>query len=66
MSTLDMFWYELSPKWDRVGTNNSMSMAVKKKNFYYIFNLTFDRVNVSLQSMVNDVVENFFLHLYND
>ena len=46
--------------------HNSMSMAVTKKNFYYMFNLTFDRVNIPLQSMVNDVVENFFLHFYDD
>ena len=52
----------LSPKFK----HNSMSIAVKKKNLYYMFNLTFDRVNIPLQSMVNDVVENFFLHFYND
>ena len=40
--------------------------AVKKQNLYYMFHLTFDRVNIPLQSMVNDVVENFFLHFYND
>ena len=40
-----------------------MSIAVKKKNLYYMFNLTFDRVNIPLQSMVNDVVENFFFTL---
>ena len=44
--------------------HNSLSMAVKKKKFYYIFILTFDRVNIPLQSMVNDVVENFFLHCH--
>ena len=38
----------------------------EEKNLYYMFNLTFDRVNIPLQSMVNDVVENFFLHFYND
>ena len=79
-STFDMFWYLkigvglaltldknftfskvlLSPKFK----HNSMRMAVKKKNFYYIFNLTFDRVNIPLQSMVSDVVENFFLHCH--
>ena len=31
----------------------------EEKNFYYIFILTFDRVNFPLQRMVNDVVENF-------
>ena len=69
MSTLDIFWSKLSQKWGRVGINfgkkirkfknNPMSMAVKIKNVYYI-NLTFDRVIIPLQSMVNDVVENFF------
>ena len=44
----------LSPKFKY----NSMSMVVKKKNFYYTFNLTL--VNFPFQSMVNDVVENFF------
>ena len=43
-----------------------MSMVVKKKKFYYMFNLTFDRVNIPLQSMVNNVVENFFIHFSND
>ena len=38
----------------------------EEKNFYYTFNLTFNWVNFSLQSMVNDVVENFFLHFYDD
>ena len=52
----------VSPKFK----HNSMSMVVKKKKFYYILNHTFDRVNIPLQSMVNDVVENFFLHFYND
>ena len=37
-----------------------MSIAVKKKNFYYIFNRTLDQVNIPLRSMVNDVVEIFF------
>ena len=36
----------------------------EEKNFYYISILTFDRVNIPLQSMVNDVVENFFLHCH--
>ena len=52
----------LSPKLK----HNSMSVAVKKKNFYYIFNLTLDRVNILLQCRVNDIVENFFLHFYTD
>ena len=52
----------LSPKFN----HNSMTLAVKKKNLYYISNLTFDRVNIPLQSMVNGVVENFFLHFKND
>ena len=38
-----------------------MSMAVRKKIFYNIFNITFYRVNIQLQSMVN-----FFLHFNND
>ena len=52
----------LSPKFK----HNSMSVAVKKKNVYYIFNFTLDRVNILLQCRVNDVVENFFLHFYTD
>ena len=52
----------LSPKFK----HNSMSMAVKKKKFYCIFNLTLDIVNILLQCRVNDVVENFFLHFYTD
>ena len=50
----------LSPKFK----HNSMSMAVKKKILYYIVYYTFERVNIPLQSMVNDVVENFFLHCH--
>ena len=37
-----------------------MSMAVKKKNLYYISNLAFQRVNIPFQSMLNDAVEKFF------
>ena len=32
----------------------------EEKKFYYMFNLNLDRVNIPLQSMVNDIVENFF------
>ena len=31
----------------------------EEKKFDYVFNLTFDRFNIPLQSMVNNVVENF-------
>ena len=50
----------LSPKFN----NNSIIIKVKKKILYYIVYHTLEWNIDPIESMVNDVVENFFLHCH--